>query len=736
MTTHPNKPIQIQKLMPGAEIISTGGHQIAVGFPEEVVKAWMKAKIQPTAWLVPDVRSASGVVQWALEFPLYYALFIQGLFAAGKKVQVVTRRSDWPALLESLRLTLLGPSQKEMIEAGVSEARAGRIARESEHLALKTPKGKVAQIEDFLEPHFFDEEGMVELDGLRMRRQGDNVYSFFSEDDRIEEHRIEHGPAAPPYAAELPRPMANPLRAQPFQVIALGTGTGFDPSGPCTSFLVQTNGRFMLIDAGPYVLELLTHAGFSPNQLEAVFITHAHEDHAVGLSSLLKLNKRLRLHMTLETATVLRRKLAILNPGVSAPEKLLDDAFNLQLIHPNEEGQFASLRLRFHDTLHPIPCVGVEMSMPDGAGRRSVLFVGDHASRQVVLQAHEAGAIDEARLAALESLHHWQGDLMLADVGGGPIHGLCSDYATRAARQLVCVHTPALPAEEAHLHTLARPGHRYTLIEQQSRPSALERGLAQQALSETFGTEAANTFGAMLDGAEALTVNRDQVVLRAGEVTRDVYVILSGELEVWVDGTDNKARRVAKLQAGEVFGEMAAIRGAPRSATVRAACPARLVRIPDELFGSFAKAAELAKRLPELWRKRSQLERVPMLAATSVTARNHFAEASVIRTIGPGSTLIREGSRSNTVFILVAGRVQVYKGEEPLLVNGAPVIVPAGQLIGETAPFLAQARNASIVTLDECQVLAIRGQDFKRIVKTSPQMFTDISRLVAERRAA
>jgi CRP-like cAMP-binding protein len=124
------------------------------------------------------------------------------------------------------------------------------------------------------------------------------------------------------------------------------------------------------------------------------------------------------------------------------------------------------------------------------------------------------------------------------------------------------------------------------------------------------------------------------------------------------------------------------------------------------------------------------------LQQASASTKQALALVAVRRTIEPGATLIRERSSSSTVFVLVAGRVQVYKGTEPLLLGGAPVIVEPGSLIGETAPFLDKARNASIVTLDECEVLAIRGSDFKKIVERSPQLFCRISRTVASRRAA
>jgi hypothetical protein len=86
-TTSPVTPttLDISTPMEGAHVLNAGPVQLAVGFPEEVVKSWMKAGVQPNAWLVPDTRTAHGIVQWALEFPLYHALFVRGTFGRREK---------------------------------------------------------------------------------------------------------------------------------------------------------------------------------------------------------------------------------------------------------------------------------------------------------------------------------------------------------------------------------------------------------------------------------------------------------------------------------------------------------------------------------------------------------------------------------------------------------------------------------------------------------------------------
>ncbi|MBN2362003.1 MAG: cyclic nucleotide-binding domain-containing protein [Deltaproteobacteria bacterium] len=727
--------IEIDHLMPGADVIHVGSEQIALGFPEEVVKAWLRAGKQITCWLVPDVRQSRGIVQWAFEFPLYHALFVQGLFGKKQKMTVLTHERDWADLVEYLRLTLLGLTRDELKREGVAPGTIEVLCREGEAMALKHADGRIAQVEDFLQPRFFDARGEVEYNGLRIKTHGNNTYSVFATADRLEEYRLDvEADAAPPYSQPL-TPATAPMAPQPFELSMLGTGNGFDVKGPCTSQLVQANGRFMLIDAGPYVRTLLSHAGVSLDQVSALVITHAHEDHAAGLSALLDLTHRLKLFTTRETAAILRRKLALLNPTVASPGTLLDECFDLVCIEPSKDYDYYGLRLRFHYTMHSIPCVGVQLAMRDGSELHSALIVGDNNSRANIDRARQQGVIAPARHEELTRLYGWRGDLVVADAGAGLIHGVAADFKDNPSRNVVYVHTTTLKGEEQHRYTLAEPGHRYPLIGESSRPAALERGLARRALVEAFGGADNDWLEAMLDAASAHNVNRHQIVLRRDDTGQDLFVAISGELGVMV-ADDDGARKVATLHAGEIFGEMAAIKGAPRSASVVAETPARLLRVPGEVFFRFAAETRLLASLPELWAKRRDLERVGFLARASVTARNQLARQAVRRTIQPGATLIREGSRSNAVFVLVAGRVQVYKGDAPLLVNGAPIIVNAGSLIGETAPFLRQARNASIVTLDECEVLAIPGNEFKQIIERSPQLFCNISQVVRQRQAA
>jgi CRP-like cAMP-binding protein len=70
-----------------------------------------------------------------------------------------------------------------------------------------------------------------------------------------------------------------------------------------------------------------------------------------------------------------------------------------------------------------------------------------------------------------------------------------------------------------------------------------------------------------------------EVIFREGDEASAMYVVLSGEVEVTKASRNGVDARVAMLGPGDWFGEMSIVDIQPRSATVRAIAPSRLVRI-------------------------------------------------------------------------------------------------------------------------------------------------------------
>lgn len=71
-------------------------------------------------------------------------------------------------------------------------------------------------------------------------------------------------------------------------------------------------------------------------------------------------------------------------------------------------------------------------------------------------------------------------------------------------------------------------------------------------------------------------------VVSEGDAAREMFVVVSGELEVLKRSPAGSEVRVAMLGPGDWFGEMAIVDVQPRSATVRSLAPSVLVRITAE----------------------------------------------------------------------------------------------------------------------------------------------------------
>lgn len=78
-----------------------------------------------------------------------------------------------------------------------------------------------------------------------------------------------------------------------------------------------------------------------------------------------------------------------------------------------------------------------------------------------------------------------------------------------------------------------------------------------------------------------------------GDVGRELFIIVEGEATVTL-----KDRRTIRLGPGEFFGEMSVIDGGPRSATVDAATPMKLLVVANrEFWGLLSEAPQLASKI-------------------------------------------------------------------------------------------------------------------------------------------
>jgi len=112
-------------------------------------------------------------------------------------------------------------------------------------------------------------------------------------------------------------------------------------------------------------------------------------------------------------------------------------------------------------------------------------------------------------------------------------------------------------------------------------------------------------------------IEQGAVLWKEGDPGDHVILLLDGFVEVTHETPEGEVVTLRTLEAGSVLGEIASLDGRPRSATVKACAPCRIVRIPAQAFRA------LLHRRPELLEELflTQSERVRSL--TRQVTRNH-----------------------------------------------------------------------------------------------------------------
>jgi CRP-like cAMP-binding protein/Fe-S-cluster-containing hydrogenase component 2 len=166
----------------------------------------------------------------------------------------------------------------------------------------------------------------------------------------------------------------------------------------------------------------------------------------------------------------------------------------------------------------------------------------------------------------------------------GLISGRRRGATVRAAEPTVCLEL----SRTAALKLLATvPG----------AARAVMRISIERQLLQMFGSGlASEDVAALVDQAEVREVRAGQAVIEEGADDKDIFVVRRGSMVV-EKAIGGKPVFLSYLPAGSYFGEMAAIDGSKRTATVKAAIKSEVVRFPGAAFTA------LLERKPRLREK-------------------------------------------------------------------------------------------------------------------------------------
>jgi CRP/FNR family transcriptional regulator, cyclic AMP receptor protein len=126
------------------------------------------------------------------------------------------------------------------------------------------------------------------------------------------------------------------------------------------------------------------------------------------------------------------------------------------------------------------------------------------------------------------------------------------------------------------------------------------------------------------------------------------------------------------------------------------------------------------------------LSRVPLFAELPPERIHELAQSVRRRTYHRGETIFHKGDPGNGLYIIGAGQVKIVlpseMGEEAML-----AVLEAGEFFGELALFDGLPRSATVVAVQNAEVLVLHRDDFMSFVGRNPEVVSALFAALSRR---
>ncbi|HKP60546.1 MAG TPA: cyclic nucleotide-binding domain-containing protein [Polyangiales bacterium] len=339
--------------------------------------------------------------------------------------------------------------------------------------------------------------------------------------------------------------------------------------------------------------------------------------------------------------------------------------------------------------------------------------------------------------------------VLLADIAR--MYARDSDRLGRSVRRALPSSSQALPAgftPELRLvdpSSLAAYAERIACDYTTSELVYPERLMPIPLLS-LFATE---EFGTLLSALRLLRARPETVILREGDPGTSFYVLARGSVDVRAQRSGRETA-LAKLAEGSIFGEMALLSAAPRTASVLAHDDCDLLEFDcSELSHATSTLQSLGQTLEGFARERL----INNVFATSALfkpldgkQRMDLMRRFVSVDAAPGESLIREGDPGRGLFVVLRGEVVVTRAEGDTSLEGvdlsrSDVPVPGelarlgpSEVFGEIALLNQEPATATVrAARPGTTVLFLSRDYFERLITAVPELRAYFERLSEDR---
>lgn len=220
------------------------------------------------------------------------------------------------------------------------------------------------------------------------------------------------------------------------------------------------------------------------------------------------------------------------------------------------------------------------------------------------------------------------------------------------------------------------------------------------------GYTSSNDFNPILDKLHAKMAVPGEVILWQGSSGDLFYILEKGVCEVLKDN-----KRVALLQAGKSFGEMALLNSALRQATIRATEVCRLWCLSRKDFRDVANKHEQQK----LQERMAFLRQIDFFDQFVDSSLEKIAEVMALKSYQSGEKIVRQGDTGDCFYMIATGRVLVT--QQTAFSTSVVELVRLGpfKYFGELALIEDAPRKATVAATTAVTCWTIDRHNFKHL---------------------
>lgn len=228
-----------------------------------------------------------------------------------------------------------------------------------------------------------------------------------------------------------------------------------------------------------------------------------------------------------------------------------------------------------------------------------------------------------------------------------------------------------------------------------------------------------------------MQLDRGDTLIAQGEESDSVYLLVSGSLQVSREIDDVTAVIANIDEPGSIVGEMVAMGGGRRTATVTASEPSEMIAVGVSDFeGLLAGDPNLADLLVDVAIRRAEEGELAELLA------NHFGlvdEDTLVTTcsavrwhrLSAGEVLFFEGDTSESLYFVVRGRLTTTRTDP---VEGQVKVgeLGRGDVVGEVGLLQHHPRSGTVTASRDTVVAEMSEQTFLGLIDRQPRMMVEL----------